>query len=380
MRNFDVIIAGGGCAGLSLAVRLINSNQFTGKQILLVDREAKSENDRTWCFWEAQPGLFDPIVYSRWDKLHFHGKDYSRLLDILPYQYKMIRGIDFYMHCNEVINKNPNVTFLRGHIDSLVSEGTRAIITVDGETFSAPYAFSSIPRQVPDANRYFYLKQHFKGWTVKTQEPVFDPAQATLMDFRTDQRHGTTFIYVLPFSAHEALIEYTLFSKDLLEQQDYDNALVEYIRTYVTTGSYDITSTEFGVIPMTNFPFKVKEGRVINIGTAGGHTKASTGYTFQFIQKATQHLVSSWITGGAPAPLPSSRKYSFYDSTLLSILQARRLEGVDVFTDLFRNGDPQTVLKFLDNETTIGEDINIMRRLPTGVFGAAAMKYVFGGK
>lgn len=377
MKKFDIIIAGGGCAGLSLLVRIIKSGRFDDKKILLVDREAKSTNDRTWCFWESQPGLFEEVVYRSWDQLHFHGKDFSRLLDIAPYRYNMVRGIDFYAHCHSIIKTQPNVERIQGNITSLKSVGNEVLMKVNDEEYSSPLAFNSIPKENIDDNKYYYLKQHFKGWSIKTSGEVFDPTQATLMDFRTDQKNGTTFIYVLPFSTSEALVEYTLFSTELLSPDAYNDALRKHVADYITKLPYTITSEEFGVIPMTNYPFKLKEGRIINIGTAGGHTKASTGYTFQFIQKNTQQIVDSMIATGSPSVPPPAKKFSFYDSTLLRILQTRKMEGIDLFTDLFRHGDPQTVLKFLDNETNLGEDINIMKRLPTGIFGKAALRNIF---
>ncbi len=355
---------------------MLASGHFQNKKIALVDREMKDTNDRTWCYWEARPGLFEPVVYRSWDQLHFYGNAFSRLLDIAPYRYKMIRGIDFYNYCYSIIQKHRNVELMLGNIDSLATITNQVVMTIGNSRITAPIAFNSILEPVIKTGGYYYLQQHFKGWTIKTNAEAFLPEQATLMDFRTSQENGATFIYVLPFSTTEALVEYTLFSKELLEKKAYDDALRIYIARHITILPYQITSEEFGVIPMTNYPFKPKEGRIFNIGTAGGQTKASTGYTFQFIQKSTQQIVDSMIATGDVAVQSYPRKFSFYDSTLLGVLQAEKMEGIDLFTDLFKNGDPQTVLKFLDNETSIGEDINIMKRLPAGVFGKAAIKNI----
>lgn len=110
MHRFDYIVAGAGCAGLSFLVRLLRTEQFNDKRILLIDKEPKTSNDRTWCFWEQGEGLFEPIVYSRWEKLWFYGANYQALHMIAPYHYKMIRGIDFYQYCLSLIHKYPNVT------------------------------------------------------------------------------------------------------------------------------------------------------------------------------------------------------------------------------------------------------------------------------
>ena len=79
-QEYDYIIAGTGCAGLSLAVHMIQSGRFGNKKILLVDRDEKQKNDRTWCFWETEPGLFDSIVYKRWVSAWFYGQEFSRKL------------------------------------------------------------------------------------------------------------------------------------------------------------------------------------------------------------------------------------------------------------------------------------------------------------
>jgi lycopene beta-cyclase len=90
-QQYDYIIAGAGCAGLSLLVRVLQSGKFGDKKILLIDKKHKEENDRTWCFWEKGDGFFENIVHRKWEKIWFHGKDFSSRFEILPYRYKMVR-------------------------------------------------------------------------------------------------------------------------------------------------------------------------------------------------------------------------------------------------------------------------------------------------
>lgn len=402
--HYDYIISGAGCAGLSLLMRMISSGKFEGKKILVADRDLQphlrlkttagiTRNDRTWCFWEKDEGLFEPIVHRKWSELYFFGENYESLLNIDPYRYKMIRGRDFYEHCFEVIRKNPDIELREGNIEGFQTTKRGAIVTIDGIHYEGDYIFNSIlfgdvshfahrsPKTqvgLKHGSQYYFLKQHFKGWVIRTERPVFDAKKATLMDFRPSQAHGATFAYVLPFSETQALVEYTLFTRDLLKPEEYDEALKTYITQNVTTEKYTIEESEFGVIPMTNFPFRPYEGNVVNIGTAGGQTKPSSGYTFQFIQKYTKNLVDTLIATGKPfITMDTSGRFSFYDSTLLQVLDRKKIEGKRLFTDLFRHGDVQTVLKFLDNETTFREDINIMRRLPKGKFAMAALREIF---
>ena len=97
--EYDYVFTGAGAAGLSLLVRMLKSGKFSDKTFLLVDKDRKDQNDRTWCFWEKGPGLFDEIVYQHWDKVWFHGPGFSKQFKIKLYRYKMVRGIDFYNQC-----------------------------------------------------------------------------------------------------------------------------------------------------------------------------------------------------------------------------------------------------------------------------------------
>src|SRR5687767_2428332 len=120
-HQYDYIIAGAGCAGLSLLVRMIESGVARDKKILLVDRDPKKKNDRTWCFWEKEPGFFEPLVYHRWQNLRFYNQGFQKQLDTAPYTYKLIRGIDFYQHCFSVITKHPGIRFLQASVDGVFS-------------------------------------------------------------------------------------------------------------------------------------------------------------------------------------------------------------------------------------------------------------------
>lgn len=373
--TYDYIIAGAGCAGLSLAVHLILSGKFSDKKILIVDKEQKNKNDRTWCFWEKEPGLFDRIVYKQWEKLWFHGEDFSRLLELLPYQYKLIRGIDFYTYCFNLISKQSNIIVRRGDIREIKNENGKPVITIGDEKISAGYIFNSILFSKPRLQkREYYLLQHFKGWTIETEKACFDPGKATLMDFRVDQQQGTSFVYIMPFSEKDALIEYTLFSGKLLEPNQYEAGLTAYIQKFLEAGSYKIKEEEVGVIPMTNHRFAASDGNIINIGTAGGQTKGSSGYTFRFIQKHSALIVQRLVSGKSPVVNVSKRKFHFYDSVLLNIFQEKKIPGKKIFSALFKKNKPQRLLRFLDNESSLGEDLQIISSLPTWPFLKAAAK------
>ncbi|MDQ6815363.1 MAG: lycopene cyclase family protein [Bacteroidota bacterium] len=376
MKQYDYIIAGAGAAGLSLLVRFMEGAAFDNKRILVVDKAPKKENDHTWCFWEKQPGIFEPVVHHSWPCVHFFSNYFSSLLNLAPYKYKMIRSIDLYNYVHRIALNHPNVEFIYGNIEAARNEGNTGSIVVNRKQFTANYVFNSVyAKPIVPAGKY-YLLQHFKGFVIETNKPVFNPSQATLMDFRVSQNSGTAFVYTLPLSQHRALVEYTLFSKQLLAPEEYVAVLKNYISEFLGVEAFLIAEEEFGVIPMTNLKFEKRVGRVINIGTAGGQTKGSSGYTFQFIQKHSDSIISDLLQHGEVKEHRSffEKRFSFYDSTLLNILSGDKLPIDKIFSDLFGKNPIERVFRFLDNESNIRDEISLMATLPKKVFVKAGLQ------
>lgn len=369
MKHFDYIITGAGGAGLSLIHHLCQTS-LKDKRILVIDKTSKDANDRTWCFWEQEAGPFDDIVYRSWDQLSFHSKTYSKDFEIAPFQYKMIRGIDFYRHVQEKTIEQSNIEWLKAKVEDISMEGERVVVKAAGQSFSADWCFNSILFQPINKKDSNYLDQHFKGWVVQMEESSFTPDRATLMDFRIPQEGETRFLYVLPIDSRRALIEVAIFSNNILTSAQYDQILDQYIKEYISEQSYEVTHEEFGVIPMTDYPFTRSEGRVIHIGTAGGDTKASTGYTFWRMQKHLLQLVDQLVQTGIPSIKPSSwqKRFHLYDSTLLRVLDEERMAGDDLFTYLFRKNPPQRLLRFLNDESHLAEELALMSSVPTAPF------------
>ena len=374
--QYDYIICGAGCSGLSLAMSMIRSGKFSDKKILLIDKDPKHANHRTWCFWQKGEGLFETIVFRQWEKLWFYGENFSSCLDIDPYCYKMIRGMDFYEYCFKEIRQNSYIDILFGNVDSIFSETTTGVV-VNGENIYSDYVFNSILFEKPKLQKNeLWLLQHFKGWIIELPEHYFDDNEATLMDFRVGQEHGTAFCYVLPLNARQALVEYTLFSSELLPQDQYEEGLRWYIKNVLNVSSFQVLEKEFGVIPMTNYKFCPQQQNIINLGTAGGQTKGSSGYTFNFIQKHSKAIVDSLIETGRPFVSSASKRFHFYDSVLLKVLENKLMPGKKLFTDLFEKNPVDKVFKFLDNETTLAEEIKIISTLPTIPFLKAGIRQI----
>lgn len=366
MKKYDYIIAGAGAAGLSLAYHL-NRSTLKGKSILLIDREVKNSNDRTWCFWEMGQNPFEEVVSQSWQKMLFHGTHFSSLLDLSPYQYKMIRSIDFYNHIKHSLASNPAIEWLQSDILSMIDSGTHVQVATSMGVYEAQWLFDSTYQPKLNLPQYHNLLQHFKGWEIETLLPVFDPATATFMDFRIDQYGEARFFYILPSSAHRALVEFTVFSDQLLAQETYEQELSKYLKEKLHIESYQIVHEEFGVIPMSDEPMTERpSARIVRIGTSGGYTKPSTGYTFLRIQQRTQAIVQALVESGRPFYRKASfgSRFKLYDSVLLNVMAKKRCEMKDVFTDLFSKNAPSTVLQFLDENTNLMQEWQILASVP----------------
>lgn len=375
MKHYDYIIAGAGCAGLSLLARLVASEKFRDKKILLVDKEPKTDNDRTWCFWEDRPGFFESVVHKRWSDLAFHSSNRSVVMNIAPYDYKMIRGIDFYQYCFELI-AGSNVDILYDTVVSITSTKDCAYLSLRDVTISADYIFSSIPSaQFVIQSGKIYLWQHFRGWFIKTSQACFDPSVATLMDFRVAQQGGASFIYVLPITANRAVVEYTIFSKEVLPREAYESELRAYMASHFPNVDYIIESEEGGQIPMTNHRFQASDKRIIYIGTQGGQTKPSSGYTFHFIQSHSDQLVKKLIATSSPILKRNSvDRFAWYDATLLKVLASGSLQPEKIFEQLFCHNSPQRVVRFLNSSSILLEELGIISSLPPLPFLKAAFQ------
>ena len=262
---------------------------------------------------------------------------------------------------------------------SVTSYSKDAIVALENDSITASYIFNSIlfeKDKKPATKNLYQLLQHFKGITIKTETPSFDPTVATLMDFRVSQQHGTAFFYLMPLTTTTALVEYTLFTEELLSANAYETALKEYIHQFLGIEKYQVLHEEFGIIPMTNQYFPPQQNLVVNMGVAGGQVKGSSGYAFQFIQKRTAEIVEGLIKGKKVFDSISfqQKKGNLYDAVLLNVLHHHKMPGHKIFAAIFSKNKTETVLRFLDNESTLIEDLQIMSSVPTSIFFPAAMQ------
>ena len=274
----------------------------------------------------------------------------------------MIEGIDFYNFAYQKIANHENIHIVYSDVSSIESHEQGATVHTPTHIYTAPWIFNSIIFRQPDYTFKHNYLQHFKGWVIRTHEDTFNPEEATLMDFRVPQvDNDFTFVYVMPTDKRTAMVEYTLFSKTMLAEVDYEEALKSYIHTYIGVEKYDILHHEFDVIPMTDAKFPDYGKHIINIGTAGGAIKPSTGYGFMMIQRQCTQIVKQLTQSKAPyfKNQASHWRYKMYDSILFNVIEQKKILGRQIFTDIFQYNPTDSVLRFLDNEASIAEELKL---------------------
>jgi lycopene beta-cyclase len=393
IKHFNYIFTGSGLSALMTVYKMALSGKFSDKSILLLDQDPKKTNDRTWCLWAKEETIWDSIILKKWNSALFANEKFKRDLALKPYQYNQIRGSDFYNFVFEALLKHSNITFLNEKVTDINELETHVFVGTEENRYTCDSLFNSIYTKAFAENQVKYpvLQQHFIGWFVKSESEIFNPEQATFMDFSVEQKGNTRFMYVLPVSKTEALVEYTLFSEKLLPKEEYENEIQFYLKK-LGTKNFEIIEKEQGSIPMTSYPFwKKNTKRVLNIGTAGGWTKASTGFTFRNSDKKSSELVEFLC---APSPEGSGSlkmtsesikmssfhkksRFWFYDLLLLDILYRHNELGSAIFSSLFRKGNPALIFKFLDEETTLIEDFKVILKCPKMPFIIALFRVAF---
>jgi len=368
-QPYDFIIAGAGASGLSLAWKMLHS-PLGDKKVLIVDSDLNPKNDKTWCFWDNDIPPFSNIIYHKWTQVEFSAYGNLHSQSLAEYPYYCLRSIDFRKKILDALQRHPNFDLLETSISELVNSDSKAILYSGNDFYEADYIFQSCfePAEIKKSNLRYPLLQHFLGWEINIEKPLFDASTFTLMDFDETFKRGVGFIYLLPWSKKTALIEYTIFSDELVDQEVYEEKISLYLnnRFNLKPIEYQVSRKELGRIPMQDRPYiPWYKPRIVNLGIAGSITKPSTGYTFKRIQDHTDSLIQGLIADGRPSfSKPSKWRYKAYDLWLLQIIHDHPVEALKVFYRLFQNNPVDELFQFLGEDTNLLQDLRIMSSVP----------------
>ena len=355
MKEFDYIVIGGGCAGLSLAYELEINGKLKAKTLAIIEPRAEYKKDKTWSFWKVANHNFDDCVKKSWENFTVNIPKKTNHLQCTSYQYQSVDSGLFYEKINNKLKENKNISFFKN-----ISE----------INLKNSFIFNSVPSIKKD---YRNLWQHFCGVEIETKKNFFDDEIFNLMDFDCDQRESVHFFYTLPYSRTKALIETTWLSKmNDSSQKDYDHQIKDYIENHLNLKDYKITYKEEGAIPLF-YPTYKKIKNKINIGTAGGMTRLSTGYTFLNIQEHSKYLCKNIENISKTKKFEISKKYQFLDEIFLRVLDESPEMMPDIFFKMFKSS-PKTVIKFLSNKSNFLEDLSIILKMPKWTFVKALFR------
>ena len=349
MREFDYVIIGGGCAGLSLAYELEIHKKLRDKSLAIIEPRNEYKRDKTWSFWKVISHNFDDCVKKNWKNFSINIPDKTNYLDCKNFPYQSIDSGLFYEKINNKLKENKNIFFFKD-----ISE----------INLKNCFIFNSVPSIKEDHRN---LWQHFCGVEIETQDNFFDDEIFNLMDFDCDQRESVHFFYTLPYSKNTALVETTWLSKvNDNSKKDYDKQIKDYIENHLNLKNYKIIYREEGAIPLF-YPINKNEKNKINIGTAGGMTRLSTGYTFLNIQEHSKYIRENIENISNVKKYKIDAKYQFLDEIFLRVLERHPEKMPDIFFKMFK-ASPKTVIKFLSNKSNFFEELSIIFRMPKLTF------------
>jgi lycopene beta-cyclase len=374
----DLIILGGGCAGLSLAMRLAARGSDCPR-VAIVEQRELYERDRSWSYWRTPGARLTHLARREWPAVRLSAGGRSVSVDCRAMPYQTIDSGDFYAEAWGLIRRNPRIAAFLG--ESVMArpvrmEGVWRVETsrraLRGATVidtRPPLEGSETPPQ---------LWQSFSGVEVECPEGTFADDQVTLMDFEPDVRGSICFRYVLPYSATRALVEATVFSPERRTAAELAPELARFVARTTAGRATRLIHQEYHAIPMgTSEPLTVPLDGWVRVGLHSGAARAATGYAFQRIQRWADVAAEYAARGRTPEPLRADPWITRrMDSLFLDVLCRQPERAPGLFLGLFALPDPGPVLRFLSDEARLMDYLKVMRSLPAGLFLREAWRRV----
>ena len=273
----DMIIVGAGLSGLLTAWRCLDVNPELSIEI--IEASDRIAGDHTWSFnltdvAEYLRDWIKPFIAYQWDDYDVKFPKRQRRLDI-PY---CTGNSDTLRACVEPHIKSGRLQLrLNTKVETLSSDN----VTLEGgETLSANCVLDA--RGVEPNEDVFLGYQKFVGHVIKTKLP-HGVERPIIMDATVEQLGGYRFVYCLPYSETELLVEDTYYTDGPeLKSQEVDARIKDYIRDNLSVDDYEVVRREKGVLPIT-LADGVHPYTYLNtstkIGIRGGFYHAVTGYS-----------------------------------------------------------------------------------------------------
>ena len=368
--DVDLLILGGGCAGLSLAWRLSELGAACPR-VLILEKRLTYSNDRTWCFWDNEDVRLNGLIEHQWRWLRLTWQTRNVLFDCGQSAYQMLAASSFYDRALEAIENCPAITLSLGQAATTEpAHGPAGWTLASGlGQITAQMVVDTRPQGIA-APGGATLWQSFYGHEVCCDTDVFTPQAAELMDFSMGAQGQIPFAYVLPLSEHRALIEATVFGPDPLGQAALSAQLDGAVKHYLAGNAYSVVRSESGILPMglARKPSSLGPGHVA-VGVMAGGARASSGFAFQRIQQWAGQCCAALAAGNPPtAHRDDPWLVQMMDRLFLQVLRAAPQVAPELFLSLFERADSACVIRFLSGNGTLKDCLHVMKALPAKHF------------
>ena len=367
----DLLILGGGCAGLSLARRLSSApGQRCPETVVLESRQAYAD-DRTWCFWSEPGAQLTHLVRHRWPGVYVAANGIVANVDCRATPYAMIPSPAFYGESVSMIGKTTQIQLELGV--SVLSEPIKARnewhLETSAGTRSARMIVDTRPPGPPQRGEAL-LWQSFVGHEIECAEPVFQPDLAGIMDFAPVRGGQILFFYLLPFSADRALLEVTILAEEPLGPGVFHDEMQQFLTRTLRGRAYTIRRSEHGILPMgMPQPPAPADPTYVKAGVFSGGARPSSGYAFQRIQRWARDCAKALADGLPPLPHPRDPlPLRAMDALFLRVLRHQPELAPELFLTLFQKVDSARLIRFLSDGGTPLDFAAVISALLPGPF------------
>lgn len=372
----DIAIVGGGLAGLSLAVQLVEHS--VPARITVIDPRDDYSDDRTWCFWDVMAHPFRDAVSHRWPAWRVTTSKARSAVSSRHYPYCRLPAGAFYQRALAQLRKAEHVRLALGHeVTSVAGQDRNVLIHTNAGPLTADIAFDARPPEIEQwaGTSHPFLWQAFEGWRVQTERPFWETSTVDLMDFsdRPDP-NAIGFLYTLPLAPDEALVESTTFAPPGRTRADHGGHIQRALAANLGETHYTVAAREAGRIPMTSaIPRPPRDTRIIPIGTRAGAPRPSSGYAFLPIQSHSQRLAAQLASGRYPGARMRRSTTRWLDGIFLRRLRRQPESAPALFQRLFDRVPADRLVRFLTETGSLQDHLAVMSALPIAGFASEAI-------
>lgn len=404
-KIYDLAILGGGATALSFALAYLDlateSQSFHNKNIILLEARSSYQQDRHWSFWLPKDAYFPhrDVIKKSWSAWSFSKKeaakkengkamkkaDKKNLQKIrhqpLTHDYCTIQAIDFYHKAQSQLQQQENIRLrLNFSVQTVNKKNSEKFYTIQNYNQEIIHAIAIFDSrnlsgiQVQQQAQYYQI---FLGYEIESKEEIFDSATVGLMEEMQCTDQGFAFIYSLPFSPTQALVEYTVFTDSFFAPSALEPLLKHYLQENFSAAVV-VRSQEQAVLPMGKLHHRFRNRRdYCVVGSQAGALRESSGYGFLRLQSWAQAAAARYYHLGKLWPMPPESPWRLWlDRHFIKVLRLYPQQAADIFWQLAAELPPDIYARFMRGEVSWHTIVPLLAACPKKPFFQALFQNV----